>query len=159
FDLTIRCQDPNETRYTVNSRAQTSLAFTQRFLRPFAFGQIEDERKALITSFFNERGTNKHGDAAAVFSKIFLLEGRNDPCRAQLFPRELIALAPLRGTEIAPSQTTPIQVFTLISQDAEKRVIGLNHLVVSVGNKDSDDIRVDQAPNLRFPICEITIKP
>src|SRR5262245_41420341 len=36
FDLTIRGQDPNQTRYPVNSRTQTSLAFTQRLLHAFA---------------------------------------------------------------------------------------------------------------------------
>src|SRR6516165_3275867 len=80
FELTIRGQDPNETRDPVNCRAQTSLAFTQRLLRTFALGQIEDERKALITSFFERCDANKHRHATAVFSKILLLEGLDDPC-------------------------------------------------------------------------------
>ena len=53
FDLTIRGQNRNETRYPVNGRAQTSLAFTQRLLCPLALGQIEHERKALVVSFFD----------------------------------------------------------------------------------------------------------
>src|SRR5215472_14054362 len=80
IDLTIRGQDPNETRYPVNCRAQTSLAFTQRLLRAFALGQIEHERNALVAALFEKRGANKHGNAAAVFPKILLFEGRNDPC-------------------------------------------------------------------------------
>ena len=42
-------EDRNLTRYSVNYRAQTSLAFTQRLLCPFALGQIEDERDIAAT--------------------------------------------------------------------------------------------------------------
>src|SRR6516162_1245151 len=80
FDVTVRRQDPNETRDPVNCRAQTSLAFTQRLLRTFALGQIEDEREALVTSFLERCDANKHGHTTAVFSKILLLEGLDDSC-------------------------------------------------------------------------------
>src|SRR5215469_8905788 len=79
FDLTIRGQDPNETRDPVNCRAQTSLAVTQRLLRTFALGQIEDECDALVTSLLERCDANKHRHTTTVFSKILLLEGLDDP--------------------------------------------------------------------------------
>src|SRR5215470_19119650 len=80
FDLAIRGQDPNAPGYPVNDRTQTSLAFTQRLLRTFALGQIENERDALVTSFLERCDTNKHRNATAVFSKILLLEWLDGPC-------------------------------------------------------------------------------
>src|SRR5215471_4010993 len=80
FDLTVRRQGPNETGDSVNCRAQTSLAFTLRLLRTFALGQIEDERKALVTSLLERCDANKHRHTTAIFSKILLLEGLDDPC-------------------------------------------------------------------------------
>src|SRR6516225_243954 len=53
------------------------LALAQAFLGTFAFGQIEHECEALVTFFLEHRGANKHRNAAAVFPKIFLLEGLN----------------------------------------------------------------------------------
>src|SRR6516165_12264219 len=79
FELTIRGQDPNETRDIVNCRAQTSLAFTQCFFHPLALGQIEDERNDLVAAFFEQGEADKHRNAAAIFSKILLLEGPNGP--------------------------------------------------------------------------------
>src|SRR5262252_1454940 len=70
FDVTVRGQDPDETWYPVNCRTQTSLAFTQRLLRPLALGQIQDERNGLVAAFFEQRAANKHGNAAAIFAKI-----------------------------------------------------------------------------------------
>src|SRR6516162_11097967 len=55
----------------------------ERLFRPLALGQIEHERDALLGAFGDERGANKHGNAAAIFPKILLLEGWNDPSRVQ----------------------------------------------------------------------------
>src|SRR5215467_3101457 len=72
FKLPVGGKARNETRYAVNCRPQTSLALTQRLLRTFALGQIEDERDALVAlARFEKRGANKHGNAASVFPKIF----------------------------------------------------------------------------------------
>src|SRR5262245_21541786 len=117
FDLTIRGQRPNETRYPVNCRTQASLAFAQCLFRPLALGQIEDERKALVTSYLEQRGANKHGYAAAVFPKIFFLEELNGAGRVQFPPGTLVDLAPLRRGQLDPVQATQNQVLTVISDD------------------------------------------
>src|SRR6516165_3648518 len=104
FDLTIRGQDPNQTGYPVDCRAQTSLAFTQRLLRPFALGQIEHECDALVAAFFEQRDANKYWNSAAVFAKIFLLEGLKTPRRAQFREGTFVALAPFRRGQPGPAQ-------------------------------------------------------
>ena len=55
------------------------MLHAEAVLRALALGQIEHECKALVASFFEQSGTNKHGNATAVFPKILLLEGLNYP--------------------------------------------------------------------------------
>src|SRR5215469_7524881 len=74
FDLAIRAQRTNETRYPVDCRPQPALAFTHRLFSPLALGQIEHEDNTLLPAFCEQRDTNKHGNAAPVFSKVFLLK-------------------------------------------------------------------------------------
>src|SRR5437762_4636835 len=59
--------------------AAESLCLAKRFLDALALGQIEHECKALVASFFEQSGANKHRNAAAVFPNILLLEGLNYP--------------------------------------------------------------------------------
>jgi hypothetical protein len=47
--------------------------------RPFALGQIEDERDALVTAFFKQRAANKYGQATATFAEILLLDWLESP--------------------------------------------------------------------------------
>src|SRR5262245_43169997 len=75
FDLAIRGQDGNGTRYPIDCRAQTSLAFTQRLLGAFPLAQIEDERDALVALFVECRRADQHGHTAAVLAQVLLLEG------------------------------------------------------------------------------------
>src|SRR6516165_11234040 len=74
FELTIRGQDANETGYPVNCRARLSFAFTQCLFGPLTLGQIDHERNSLVATFFKQRATNKHGNAATIFAEILLFE-------------------------------------------------------------------------------------
>src|SRR5215469_1147244 len=47
LDLTVRRQDPDETRYPVNRRAQISLAFTQGFFGTLALRHIDGRGHSL----------------------------------------------------------------------------------------------------------------
>ena len=46
---------------------------------PLAFGQIEDKCDRLVAACREEGAANEHGNPAAVFAKILLLEGPNGP--------------------------------------------------------------------------------
>src|SRR5215469_3156623 len=54
------------------------LAVAQTLLRLLALAQIEHESDTFLASLFEARGTNQHGQAAAVLAEIFLLERRQD---------------------------------------------------------------------------------
>src|SRR6516162_2657670 len=117
LDLTIRGQDRNETRYPVNCRTQTSLAFAHRLFGSLALGQIEHKCDAPVAPFFEHRGTKKHGNAAAVLPEIFFLEGLNDSGGAQFGPDTLVELNPLRRGQLGQAQATRNQILTVISDD------------------------------------------
>ena len=46
----------------------------------------------------------------------------------------------------------------LISDDAEKRVVGLHDATVKIENAYPDDIGVDKASDLRLPFLEIAVE-
>src|SRR5262249_46838832 len=69
------------------------------------------------------------------------------------------ALAPFWRGQSGPAQAARNQVLTVISDDTEKRVIGLKNSTFEVGNEDANDVGVDQKPNLSFAIFEVAIKP
>ena len=50
------------------------------------------------------------------------------------------------------------EIFTAVSHHVEKRFIGLDNLTFEIPDKDSDNVGVDQAPNLRFAFFEIAVK-
>src|SRR5262245_31391989 len=69
------------------------------------------------------------------------------------------ALAPFWRGQSGPAQAAQNQVLTVMPDDTEKRVIGLKNSTFEIGNEDSNDVGVDQTPNLSFAIFEVTIKP
>ena len=77
FEFAARGHDRDESRYPVNGCPELRFALPQRPFRPLALCQIEHECKALVASFFEQSGANKHRNAAAVFPNILLLEGPN----------------------------------------------------------------------------------
>src|SRR6516164_9056945 len=77
--LAARGHDRNESGYPVNCCAELRFALLQCLFRPLALCQIEHECKALVASFFEQSGANKHRDTATVFPNILLLEGLSYP--------------------------------------------------------------------------------
>src|SRR5262245_9312426 len=69
------------------------------------------------------------------------------------------ALAPFWRGQSGPAQAARNQVLTVIPDDTEKRVIGLENSTFEIGNEDPNDVGVDQTPNLSFAIFEVAIKP
>src|SRR5215813_8187693 len=70
-----------------------------------------------------------------------------------------VALAPFWRGQPGPAHAARNQVLTVIPYDTEKCVIGLKYSTFDVANEDSDDVGVDQTPNLSFAIFEVAIKP
>ena len=91
------------------------------------------------------------------FRKYSFSIGSRTPGPFVLFDPLCVALAPVPRGQIVPVDATRCEVITVVSDDPEKRVIGLENPTVEVPDEDADDVGVDQAPNLRFAIFEIAI--
>src|SRR5262245_31951571 len=127
-------------------------------LRAFALGQIENERNALVATFLEQRAADQHWHAPAIFPEILLLERLKNPGRAQFREGAFVPTAPFGRRQIGPAQATRSDVFVVVLQHAEKRIIGLENLAVEIPQTNSDDIRVHQAPNPRIT-GDIATKP
>ena len=103
----------------------------------------------MVSSLFEGRRAQQNGDAAAVLPEVLLLDRQPDSSPFVLFDPLCVALAPVPRGQIVPVDATRRKVITVVSDDPEKRVIGLENPTVEVPDEDADDVRVDQAPYSR----------
>src|SRR5271154_288104 len=135
--------------------AEALLAVPQRCVSLLALGQIEHEGDPLISAFFKSRYTDQHWHPAAVFPEVLLLEWWQAPTHLVLFDPSDVRILPFRGCQIRPSDAANDEIITIVSHNAKKRVVSLKDAAVEIPNEDSDDVRVDQAPDLRLALLEI----
>ena len=110
-------------------------------------------------SFFAERSqTDQHGHAAPIFPKVLLLEWLDCPDHLQLCISPRVALAPFRRRQVRPTHAIRDEILTVVADDAEKCVVGLDDPAVEIPGKDADDVGVDQPPNSRFAFREIAVR-
>ena len=134
------------------------LALAQRRFRPLALGQIEHESDRLVSSFFDRRRTQQNGDAAAVFPEVFLLNRQPDPSPFVLFDPLCVALAPVPGGQILPVDAARREVLTVVSDDPEKRIIGLENRTIEVPDEDADNVGFHEAPDLRLAFRQVAVE-
>src|SRR5262249_3300185 len=70
-----------------------------------ALSQVQYECHALVDRPLEDRATDKHGDAGAVFAEELPFMGLNCSRLFQLGQRAHLAVAPLRGSQIGPPDT------------------------------------------------------
>ena len=90
--------------------------------------------------------------------KYSFSKGCKVPVEFHLFDPLCIAGAPFRRRQVRPAHVTRDEVLALVSQHAKKRVVGLDDLTSEIDDENSDDVGVDQAPDLRFPFLKIAIE-
>ena len=122
------------------------------------FAQVEDEPDALVSTL-KQRTSNQHGHAAAIFPEILLLVWLNRPGSLQFYHGAFVALAPFGRRQIGPTHSTRNEIFTAVLHHAQKRFVGSGDRTSEVPDEDSQNVGVDQPPNLLFAIREIAIKP
>src|SRR5262249_31326419 len=84
--------------------------------------------------------------------------GTKEPGRLVLSYHPCIAVVPVVRRHICPAYAARYEVLMIVSNHAEKSFIGLKDLTVEIPDTDSDDVRVDQAPDLRFALCEVAVQ-
>src|SRR5216684_7770801 len=105
-NATVEIPDENPDDVGIDQAPDLCFACPQRFLGALALRQIEDERDALVAVLFEQRASNQHGDAAAIFSKKLLLVRLSNRIGAQFRQGALVALAPFRWGQVRPAYAT-----------------------------------------------------
>ena len=57
---------------------ESRFQLTACLFRSFALGQVEDKHNGLVAAFPEQGAAKKHGNAAAIFTKILLFKWLND---------------------------------------------------------------------------------
>ena len=124
-----------------------SLLTQPRFgFRTLLLCQIEHESDDAIA--FERRRSDEHRNAAAVFPEVLFLERLNRPELVQFRSRLYKSAVPFRGRHPLPVDAVGSEILMVVSQHVEKRIVGLDNLVVDSRDEDADNIRVEQTPIL-----------
>src|SRR5262249_15500216 len=67
-------------------------------------------------------------------------------------------VAPFHWRQVGPAHAARDEILTIVPYDAEKCVIGLDNPALDIPDEDSDDVRVDQAPELRFASLYLSVQ-
>jgi hypothetical protein len=59
--------------------------------------------------------------------------------------------------EISPAEAACYDIITLVSHYAQKRLIGFDNPTLEIPNADSNDIGVNQPPELRFAGSNVAV--
>jgi len=138
--------------------AVSPLALAQVLLRLLAHGQIEHEGDALVPTFLEARCADEYGDTAAVFPEVLLLERCAGSGHLQLFNGPCVGVAPFRRRQVRPAYATQDKILSIVSDDTEKRVIGIQNPPFVIPDEDPDDVGVDQTADPRLSFAEIAVK-
>ena len=105
------------------------------------------------------RRADQHGNTAAVFPEVLLLERLRFPVIFSSAPHRSSRSRHSGGVSSVQRTRPDDEILAVVSHHAQKRVIGLNDPTFEIPDENPDDVGVDQAPDLRFAFCEIAVKP
>src|SRR5262249_26204546 len=126
--------------------------------RSLSLAQIKYEHNPFGAALFEQGRANEDGNAGAVFANVFLFKNLADPGGTQLRYGTHVSVAPLRRGEFGPGQRARNKVATIVPNDPQKGVVGLENPTVEIANEDPDNVGVDQTTNLGFAVCEVAIE-
>ena len=127
--------------------------------RTLALAQIEHEGDGLLWFFADRGAADQHGHAAAVFAEVFLLAwlDRSGSRHFRHPPHGIVA--PFRRREDGPAHAACGEILTIVPDDVEKCVVGLENSTFHVPDENSHDVSVDQAPDFRFASFDLSVQP
>ena len=139
--------------------AAAPLAFAYFRLGTLAFGQVESKGDALVAFFVERRDTDQHRNAGPILAEIFLFERLQAAAQLNFRHKLLnIAVEPFRRCEIGPTQAAGGKILTIVSDDVEKRIVGLSYLTLDIPGEDPDYIDLDETPELGFALFELSVQ-
>src|SRR5262245_57670721 len=142
----------------VDEGAEARLASAQFLLGTLALAQINDKSDALVLFFADRCPTDKHRNAAAVLAEVLLL-ARLGASRSYYFRHTPCGIvAPFRRGQLTPAHAPGDEIFAIVLDDAQKRFVGFENSTFDIPDEDADDIGLEQAPDLCFACCELSMQ-
>src|ERR1700741_5417306 len=108
----------------------------EAFLGPLALGQVEHESDPFVPAFFEGCRADQHGNTAAVFPEILLLDRPQSPAHLLLLYQSRIAIPPLWWCEIRPADAARYKLLMVVPHHMEKGFIGLQNPTFEIPNED-----------------------
>src|ERR1700693_2621879 len=96
---------------------QVRFTSSEGLLGAFLFGQVKDERDALVSTF-KQCTSNQHRHAVAIFPENLLLVWLRSPGGLQARQGTFVALAPFGWCQISPKQLTRYEILTAVVHHA-----------------------------------------
>src|SRR5258708_25798345 len=120
----LRVALPVHVEGELDESAKAFLARAKRLLRALPLRQVEHESDTLIPAFLEGRRADQHGNTAAVFPEVFLLDRPQNPGHLVLLYQSRISSPPLQWCEIRPAYATCDEVLMIVPHRTEKCVAG-----------------------------------
>src|SRR5262249_1629627 len=119
--------------------------------------QVEHEADALGFTF-ETRCANQYRHPAIVLANEIPFKRLQATGTLDLFDKVLTKTAePLGRRQISPAHPARKQVLTLVPQQTEKCVVGVENGAVEIPNDDPDDVGVYQPPDLRLAFRKVAV--
>jgi hypothetical protein len=149
-DDSFGIHDDDGVQGRIDNRAGLLLNSAEGLFGAFLFAQIEREGDTVVSTLFEQRRTDQHRHATAVFAEIFLLVRLHGPGRLEVRHRQFVAGPPFLGCQIRPTHTGRTDVFAAPLHHLEKCFIGPDNPALKIPGEDPHEICVDQAPDPGF---------
>src|SRR6185312_4318664 len=98
------------------------------------------------------RCPDQHWHTAPAFQEVLLLIGLRCSGCLQRCHTPVVGIAPFGGRQIPPAQSTGDQLLAVVSDDAEKSVVGIDDPIVKIPDEDADDVGINEPPYPRLPL-------
>lgn len=132
-----------------SGRVEELLAASQFLLRAFTRSDVHDEGDTKLASLVEGQLLDKHRNPTSVLAKKLALTGQQGPRQTALvLGAFIVALEAFPTRQVVPVQSARDQVCALVSDYAEKRVIGVTNPAVEIPEHDPDHVGVKK--ELRF---------
>src|SRR6202167_3336763 len=127
-------------------------------LRLLLFAHIQRKNYSLGTTLLESCHAHQYRHARSVFAEEFLLEWLQASNPSYPFDPLFVGGVPLWRCQVRQAQAARNEIGPLVSQHAKVCVIGLKDRTSDIYDVYPDNVGVDQAPHLRFPLAKIAVE-
>src|SRR5580658_1796082 len=126
-------------------------------LSSLLFTHIERKNDRLVPRLLESCHAEQYWHACTIFAEKLLLERLQVSDPSYPFNPPFVGGVPLWWCEVRPTQTARNDIPSVVSQHAKICVIGLKDRTSEIHDVNTDDVGIDQAPDLRLTFLKIAV--